>query len=84
MALCESGDSVAKVPFTSLFDGQVIGALGGPSVPEYAELLVRGGWPGLLNRPAIEASYALQDYLKNIATIHPSPRPPCARRQQRC
>jgi len=69
MALCESDDSGAKVPFTSLFDGQSFGGLGGPSVPDYADLLVRGGWPGLLNRSAIEATHALQDYLRNIATV---------------
>ena len=69
MALCESGDSVEKVPFGALFASDPIGGLGGPTVRDYAELLVRGGWPGLLGRSAIDATSALGDYLRNIAAV---------------
>ena len=69
MTLFESGDSLGQVSFTGLMEGDGAAAFGGPSVSDYAALLVRGGWPGLVGLSPLEASEALRDYLANIARV---------------
>ncbi len=43
------------------------GALGGPSVEKYAQLIVRGGWPELVNDDGADPSDYLESYLDDIA-----------------
>ena len=69
MSLAESGDSLAKVRFASLWEGWDAGALGGPTVSDYASLIVRGGWPGLIDVSAADAADALVDYVDNLASV---------------
>ena len=69
MTLFESGDSFGQVSLAALMEGEGPAAFGGPSVSQYANLLVRGGWPGLIDRSPLDASDALRDYLSNIARV---------------
>jgi len=70
MTLLEQSVSTGQVRLTDLFSKDVsVGGMGGPTVPEYAELIVKGGWPALqrLNAPA--AMDALTDYVDNLADV---------------
>jgi predicted AAA+ superfamily ATPase len=69
MSLAESGDSTATIPFAALFDGVPPAGFGGPTVGEYARLVVRGGWPALVDDPAIAPARYLDDYLDDVARI---------------
>jgi len=69
MSLSESGDSTEQVRFSSLWSDWNSGALGGPTVRDYAELIVRGGWPGLIGLPVADAADALTDYVDNLASV---------------
>ncbi|MDR0284089.1 MAG: DUF4143 domain-containing protein [Propionibacteriaceae bacterium] len=69
MSLSESGDSIRKVQFASLWEDWDAGALGGPTVAEYAQLVVRGGWPGLVGLPVADAADALVDYVDNLTSV---------------
>ncbi len=69
MTLAESGDSTAAIPFRAIIDGEPIAGLGGPTVPEYARLIVRGGWPALVNTPAREPTGYLASYLDDVARV---------------
>ncbi|MCL2803490.1 MAG: DUF4143 domain-containing protein [Micrococcales bacterium] len=69
MALAESGESSGKVKLASLWGEWDSGAIGGPTVAEYAELIVRGGWPGLVDQSAATASDALVDYVENLSSV---------------
>lgn len=69
MSLSESGDSTKSVSFASLWGEWDSGAMGGPTVSDYAELIVRGGWPGLIGLPVSDAGDALGDYMSNLASV---------------
>lgn len=70
MTLSEQGKSTGQVQFTDLFTkGTSLGGLGGPTVPEYAELIVKGGWPALRRLDAATAMDALADYVDNLADV---------------
>ncbi|MDR1213496.1 MAG: DUF4143 domain-containing protein [Propionibacteriaceae bacterium] len=69
MSLSESGDSTGKVRFSSLWEDWDSGALGGPTVAEYASLIVRGGWPGLVDLPTADAADSLADYVDNLSSV---------------
>jgi len=69
MTLAESGDSTAAVRFADLFGGSSIAGLGGPTVPEYASLIVRGGWPALVASSSRSASEYLSAYLDDVARV---------------
>jgi len=70
MTLQESKDSLMQVNIAEfLSDSLNIGAFGGLSVKEYAELIVRGGWPALVERSPEEAQDALSDYVSNVAAV---------------
>lgn len=67
MSLAESGDSAAAIPFSSLFEGEPVAGLGGPSVAEYAQLIIRGGWPALVMQPERVPGDYLSSYLDDIS-----------------
>lgn len=67
MALSESADSVGAVLFSDLLDGNAIAGLGGPTVEGYAHLIVRGGWPALVEQPRRSATEYLAAYLDDVA-----------------
>jgi predicted AAA+ superfamily ATPase len=69
MSLSESGDSESKVSFSTLFDGIAVAGFGGPTVEDYANLLVRGGWPGLVGVDVLDAQDRLRDYIDNITRV---------------
>jgi len=69
MTLAESGDSIATVSLTTLFEGRPIGGHGGPTVEDYARLITRGGWPALVSRPERSASEYLTSYLEDVARV---------------
>lgn len=67
MTLSESGESIGAVTFSALFDGTSVGGLGGPTVEDYARLIVRGGWPALVQQPGRSATDYLVSYLDDVA-----------------
>lgn len=82
MSLFESGDSTGEMSLAAMLDGDRPTA---PStevtVPRYAELVVRGGWPLNLTRTIAAATRANVDYVTTIAevdlpTIDPARRHP--------
>ncbi len=69
MTLSESGDSNGMVPFDSLFSEAKVAGFGGPTVSDYARLIVRGGWPALVEDPNRSATEYLASYLDDVARI---------------
>jgi predicted AAA+ superfamily ATPase len=70
MTLMEMGLSTKQVSFGDLFEShQAIRGLDGPTVSEYADIIVRGGWPALQNLSPDAAMDALTDYVDNIADV---------------
>lgn len=70
MSLQESGDSTEKVNFADIFQaGKTISGSGGLKITDYADKIVRGGWPLLIDRPAIDAQEVLFDYIDNVASV---------------
>lgn len=69
MTLSESGEGTQSVVFESLFAGEKPSGMGGPEIADYAELIVRGGWPALISRPVDVAYDYLSSYLEDIALI---------------
>jgi len=69
MSLSESDDSTKKISFGSLWEDWDSGALGGPTVADYANLIVRGGWPSLVDLPTADAADALVDYVDNLSSV---------------
>jgi predicted AAA+ superfamily ATPase len=70
MSLFESGDSTGEMSLAALLDGHRPTA--GPTevtVPRYAELIVRGGWPLNLTRTLDAAARANIDYVTTIADV---------------
>jgi predicted AAA+ superfamily ATPase len=81
MSLTESGDSINAVNFNDLFiKHKEIGGLGGVELTDYANLIVRGGMPALINETPQIAHEAMLDYVENIAYVDtrtlPSPPTP--------
>jgi len=81
MTLFEQGKTTGMVRFADLFTkATTVGGTGGPVVPEYAGLIVKGGWPALRRLDTDAALDALTDYIDNIADVdlqvikgHPEP-----------
>ena len=70
MTLYESGDSTEQVDFKALFDKTIeIDGYGGPTIEEYAGIIVRGGWPLLINLTPQIASDAMIDYVENLTKV---------------
>lgn len=67
MTLSESGDSTGSVNFSALFEESQIAGFGGPTVEDYARLIVRGGWPALVEQPKRSATDYLVSYLDDVA-----------------
>ncbi len=67
MALAESGESTGAVAFADLFNGATVAGIGGPTVEDYARLIVRGGWPALVEQPSRSATEYLAAYLDDIS-----------------
>lgn len=69
MTLSESGNSTGSVALTELLKGNSVAGLGGPTVQDYAELIVRGGWPALVRDGGRSASDYLTSYLEDVARV---------------
>ena len=82
MSLFESGDSTGEMSLAALLDGHRPTAKPTEvTVPRYAELVVRGGWPLNLTRTVTAAARANIDYVTTITevdlpTIDPARRHP--------
>ncbi len=69
MTLSEARASTESVSFSELMEGNTSGGIGGPTVPEYAELLVRGGWPALVTGQVSDSDLFLDQYLESAAFV---------------
>jgi len=69
MSLFESGESSGEVKLSDIMARKPISAFGGITVPDYAELIVRGGWPALVGGSGRDASDYLTAYLSDISLI---------------
>jgi predicted AAA+ superfamily ATPase len=70
MTLFESGESSGLISLESLLAGESIAAPGtATSVADIADLLVRGGWPLLLNIDADASARSNRDYLTSVAEV---------------
>lgn len=70
MSLFESGESTAEVSLERLLTGgDGPAGFGGPSVEDYAALIVRGGWPELVNSPDADPTDYLLSYLDDAARV---------------
>jgi predicted AAA+ superfamily ATPase len=70
MSLSESGNSTKSVPLRDCFEqGKQIGGLGGATIKDYAQFIVRGGMPALVNETVEIAHEAMLDYVENISFI---------------
>lgn len=67
MSLYESGDSSGKVSLKGLFEGDFRTVKGSsPGLEKLAWLVVRGGWPGLLDSDETSAGLLLSDYISKL------------------
>lgn len=69
MSLAESGESTQQVSLDTILSGRSIGGFGGPTVEDYAELIVRGGWPELVINSDAEPSDYLESYLDDVTRV---------------
>lgn len=72
MSLSEARASTDAVSFSALMDGDTAGdvaGIGGLTVPQYAELLVRGGWPALVTGQITDSNLFLEQYLESAALV---------------
>lgn len=70
MSLYESGDSTGEMSLSTLLDGQRPTARATEvTVPRYAELIARGGWPLNLTRTVAAAVRANIDYVSTITDV---------------
>lgn len=69
MSLSESGESTGMVSLAGLFGRGAVAGIGGPTVEEYAGLLVRGGWPALVAQPKRSPQDYLGGYLDDVARV---------------
>lgn len=67
MTLYESGDSSGKVSLSALCDGKFSPCLNSAvALPDLAQWVVRGGWPGNLDTPASAAGLIAREYIKAL------------------
>ncbi len=67
MSLYESGDSSGTVSLKGLFEGKFENSLGqSPGLEELSRLVVRGGWPGLLESDEESVNIVLTDYINKL------------------
>lgn len=70
MSLAESGESTGAVSLTALMAGERPSSPASSlTVPDVAELVIRGGWPLNLTLPTAAAARANADYLTGIAEV---------------
>ena len=70
MTLFEQEVGTGQVKFSELFSAShSLGGMGGPTVPEYAEHIVKGGWPALQRLDTAAAMDALADYVDHLADV---------------
>ncbi len=70
MSLAESLESTGDVSLSHLLSGtDLVAGLAKLTVPDYASLIVRGGWPGLVTRRNADSSRFLSNYLDNAARL---------------
>jgi len=68
MSIFESGLGTGEIDFKSLFEeGTRVAAISGPKASEYAEFIVKGGWPRTQDMAEDLASLYLQNYIENIS-----------------
>jgi predicted AAA+ superfamily ATPase len=71
MSLFESGLSTGEIPFQKFFAREErFASYGGPSVSDYADAIVKGGWPGTLEMPPETAAIYIQSYIEEIARLN--------------
>ena len=66
MSLFESGYSSGGVSLRALFDGEEISAKSKHTIPDLAEQIVRGGWPGSVGKSYTLARRQVAGYCKSI------------------
>lgn len=67
MSLFESGDSTGKISLEELCRGTLTPAITGDvTLDSLVNLIVRGGWPGVIDLPAEQASILASDYLRAV------------------
>ncbi|GHT79853.1 ATPase AAA [Bacteroidia bacterium] len=70
MSLAESGNSTKSVSLHDCFEkDKQIGGLGGATIKDYAQFIVRGGMPALVNETVEIAHEAMLDYVENISFV---------------
>ena len=70
MSLYESNDSDGKVSLKGLFNGEFSTSKGRScSLRDIAWLVVRGGWPGLLESDEKSVSIVLKDYINKVCEV---------------
>ncbi|HEY0118478.1 MAG TPA: DUF4143 domain-containing protein [Cellulomonas sp.] len=69
MTLAESGESTGAVDFSDVLSGATVAGIGGPTVEDYARLIVRGGWPALVTAPERSPADYLTAYLDDVARV---------------
>lgn len=69
MSLAESGDTIASVPFPALLSEHELAGFGGPTVDDYARLIVRGGWPALVQDDERSPTEYLSSYLDDVSRV---------------
>jgi predicted AAA+ superfamily ATPase len=67
MSLFESADSNGTVALRSLFDGrQTVKGQSELTIRKLSEVVVRGGWPDLINQPEAVSMRRVQEYVDSI------------------
>jgi predicted AAA+ superfamily ATPase len=70
MSLFETAHSTGNVSLNALLNGEAPRAPDpGLTIPDLAERIAIGGWPGLLDRTTAQALQAIRDYLDEIRRI---------------
>lgn len=69
MTLSESGDSTKNVAFESAFANRKIAGIDGPTIADYARLIVRGGWPALVKDVDRNPGEYLGAYLDDVSRV---------------
>lgn len=70
MSSYESGDSDGKISLRGLFDHEFKASKGRHcSLNDIAQLIVRGGWPGLLESDERSAQIVLKDYINKACEV---------------
>lgn len=69
MTLCESHESTNEVLIENLLKGESPSGFGGPDISQYAQIVIRGGWPSLVTRKSAKPNEFLRSYLDDCARV---------------